>query len=120
MTRHQFLLSLIGAAGAAVIGQAAFAQTAAEKDLVDAAKARGEVGEQADGLLGFVKPSSDAVLRAAVNAINTGRQGLYRQAAARNNVTPEAAGASTFETVIQGKLKAGEYYRTPAGAWVRK
>jgi len=120
MTRQQFLLSLLGAAGAGFVGQAAHAQTSNAKAVVDAAKARGEVGEQADGLLGFVKPTNDPALRAAVNEINAGRSALYRQAAARNGVTPEAAGASAFDTVVMGLLKPGEYYRTPAGAWVRK
>ena len=45
---------------------------------------------------------------------------LYRDAAARNGVTPAAAGASAFETVVKARLKPGEYYRTPAGAWAQK
>lgn len=90
------------------------------KAAVDAAKAAGMVGEQADGFLGFVKPSSDPALKAAVDDINQGRAALYRQAAAKNGVTVEAAGASAYNTVVQSRLKPGEFYKPAGGGWVRK
>lgn len=111
---------LAGLAGALVLAGTAAADPAQSKALVDAAKSQGVVGEQADGYLGYVQPTSDAALKAAVGEINAGRAALYREAAARNNVTPEAAGASAFKTVVEAKLRPGEYYRTPDGAWVRK
>jgi uncharacterized protein YdbL (DUF1318 family) len=117
MHRRTFILSVIGAA---VLAGAAQADVAQSKALVDAAKAAGSVGEQADGFLGFVKPASDAALKAAVDEINAGRAQLYREAAARNNVTPAAAGGSAFQTVVMSKLKPGEYYRPEGGAWTRK
>jgi len=116
MYRRTFLLSAIGLA---VMAGAAQAQSQA-KAMVDAAKAAGTVGEQADGFLGFVKPAGDAALKAAVDEINAGRAQLYREAAARNNVTPEAAGGSAFQNVVLGKLRPGEYYRPEGGAWTRK
>jgi uncharacterized protein YdbL (DUF1318 family) len=109
-----------GGAVAVAAAGAAYADPAQSKAQVDAAKARGEVGEQADGYLGFVKPAGDPAVKAAVAEINAGRAQLYRQAAARNGVTPEAAGAAAFTQVVQSKLQPGEYYRTPDGAWVRK
>jgi uncharacterized protein YdbL (DUF1318 family) len=120
MHRRNFLA--LAAAGAAFLAASApaFAQTAEAKAAVDAAKASGVVGEQADGYLAFVKPSSDAAVKAAVAEINGGRAQLYREAAARNGVTPEAAGASAFETVIRGRLKPGEYFRSPGGVWAQK
>ena len=90
------------------------------KSAVDAAKAAGVVGEQSDGFLGFVKPSSDPALKAAVDEINSGRAQLYRQAAAKNGVSVEAAGASAYTTVVQAKLKPGEFYKPNGGGWVRK
>ena len=90
------------------------------KSAVDAAKAAGVVGEQADGFLGFVKPSSDPALKAAVDEINSGRASLYRQAAAKNGVSVEAAGASAYTTVVQAKLKPGEYFKPAGGGWVKK
>jgi uncharacterized protein len=90
------------------------------KAAVDQAKAAGIVGEMADGFLGFVKPSADTALKAAVDDINQGRAALYRQAAQKNGVSVEAAGASAFNTVVQIKLKPGEYYKPAGGGWVRK
>lgn len=110
-------------ATAAVVGTliagAAHADVAAAKAAVDAAKADGIVGEQADGTLGFVK-SGDPGLRAAVAEINAGRLEVYRQAAAKNGVTVEAAGAAAFQSVILSKIKIGEFYKPAGGGWVRK
>lgn len=84
------------------------------------AKTAGVIGEQADGFLGFVKPSSDTALKEAVAEINAGRAQLYREAAAKNGVAVEAAGASAFTNVVQARLRPGDYYKPAGGAWVRK
>jgi uncharacterized protein YdbL (DUF1318 family) len=120
MQRRDFLALGAAVLLAATPLQAAIAQSAQAKAAVDAAKAAGVVGEQADGYLGFVNASADAGVKAAVGEINAGRAQLYREAAARNGVTPEAAGAAAFETVVKARLKPGEYFRTPAGAWAQK
>jgi uncharacterized protein YdbL (DUF1318 family) len=98
----------------------AIAQSANAKSVVDAAKTAGVVGEQADGFLGFVKPSADTALKAAVDEINAGRAQLYREAAAKNGVTAAAAGASAFTTVVQARIKPGEFYKPAGGGWVKK
>jgi uncharacterized protein YdbL (DUF1318 family) len=105
---------------AAVVAVPAYADIAASKALVDAAKAKGVVGEQNNGYLGFVTPSSDAGLKAAVDEINAGRREVYAQAAAKNNVSADAAGISAFTNVILPKLAAGQYYQDGSGAWVKK
>jgi uncharacterized protein YdbL (DUF1318 family) len=109
---------------AAVIAALAVAPAAAiaidAKTAVDQAKAAGVVGEQGDGFLGFVKPSADTALKAAVQEINDGRRALYQQAAAKNGVSVEAAGQSAFNTVVQTRLKPGEYYKPAGGGWVKK
>ena len=112
----------VGAAvlAALAVAQPAVAQSANTKSVVDAAKAAGVVGEQANGFLGFVKPTDDTALRSAVQEINEGRAALYRQAAAKNGVSVEVAGASAFTQVVQGKLKPGEYYKPNGGGWIRK
>lgn len=112
-------LILIGAAGA-LLATAASAQSANTKSVVDAAKAAGVVGEQADGFLGYVRETGDPALKAAVSEINAGRAQLYREAAARNGVTAEAAGAAAYTQVVQTRLKPGEFYRPAGGAWTRK
>jgi uncharacterized protein YdbL (DUF1318 family) len=116
--RHDLSITAAVLAALAIAPAAAIAMDA--KSAVDAAKAQGVVGEQADGFLGFVKPSSDTALKAAVQEINDGRAGLYRQAAAKNGVSVEAAGASAYTTIVQAKLKPGEYYKPANGGWTKK
>ena len=126
MNRSKFIAAamvVMGAAGVLTLGAfagVAAAQTAQAKALVDAAKAQGIVGEKADGFLGFVRPSSDTTLEGAVAEINAGRAELYRQAAARNGVSPAAAGAAAFEEVVSARLRPGEYYQSADGAWRQK
>jgi hypothetical protein len=125
-SRHR-VVSLVVAIGLTLAAPAAvllpstpaFAQSAQAKDLVDGAKARGQVGEQGDGFLGFVMPSSDAGLTAAVAEINAGRAQAYREAAARTGVTPEAAGQATAQQLFM-RLAAGQYFKPIDGSWTRK
>lgn len=105
---------------AAIATPAAAYDLASDKAMVDAAKAQGIVGEQADGFLGFVTPSSDAALKAAVDNINAGRRDLFSQAAAKNGVSVDAAGQSAFATSIFPNLPAGYYYQDATGAWIKK
>ena len=113
-------LSISAALLAALAVAPAAAMAMDAKSAVDAAKTSGVVGEQADGFLGFVKASSDTALKAAVQEINEGRAALYRQAAAKNGVSVEAAGAAAYTTVVQARIKPGEHYRPAGGGWVRK
>ena len=113
------ILGLIAGSAVVVSGAAAVAQSDA-KARVDAAKAAGIVGEQADGFLGLVTGAADPAVKAAVAEINAGRAQLYREAGAKNGVSPEAAGAAAFNTVVQAKLKPGEFYKPAGGGWVRK
>ena len=119
MTRQKLLGGIAAAAAAILLAQPAAGQTAAAKATVDAAKARGEVGEQSDGFLGIIGNATGEV-RTAVAEINAGRAQVYREAAQKNGVSPAAAGAAAFVEVIQGRIRPGEYYRQPDGRWVRK
>ncbi|MDB5447922.1 MAG: hypothetical protein JWQ97_3239 [Phenylobacterium sp.] len=115
------LLSVSAAVLAALaLPAAAFAQSAQAKAAVDAAKAAGVVGEQADGFLGFVTGAADPALKAAVAEINAGRAAVYREAAAKSGATPEAAGASAFVNAILPRIQPGQYYRPAGGGWVKK
>lgn len=104
----------------AVVIAPAYADIAASKALVDAAKSKGVVGEGNTGYLAFVSGGGDAATKAAVDEINAGRRSVYGQAAAKNGVSAEAAGISAYANVIVPKLKAGEYYQNASGAWVKK
>lgn len=90
-----------------------------EKAVVDAAKAAGTVGEQADGYLGFVGGSADAATTAAVSAINAGRADVYAQTAAKSGTTREAAGQATGAQLI-ARTPAGQFVRPLGGGWTRK
>jgi uncharacterized protein YdbL (DUF1318 family) len=113
------ILGLLAVAGAAGLATGAYAQADA-KARVDAAKAAGIVGEQADGFLGLVTGDADPAVKAAVAEINAGRAQVYNEAASRNGVSPQAAGASAFETIVKAKIKPGEFYRPAGGGWVKK
>jgi uncharacterized protein len=103
----------------ALMSQPAFADLASDKATVEAAKAAGTVGEQADGYLGYVKGSADAATTAAVSAINAGRANVYRQTAAKTGVTPVAAGEATGAQLL-AKVPAGQYYKPLGGSWTKK
>ena len=90
----------------------------AAKATVDAAKAAGTVGEQADGTLGIVA-GGDASTRAAVAEINAGRAAAYREAAARTGVTPTAAGEAAYRQLLS-RMAPGQYYKPAGGGWTRK
>lgn len=117
MTFHMMLIPVAAVVGTLVAGPAL---AAGAKETVDAAKARGLVGERNDGYLGFVTDEGDTAAEVAVREINAGRAQLYRATAAKNGVTPEAAGAAAAKGVVQLKLRPGDYYQDEAGAWVRK
>jgi len=97
----------------------ATAQTPAQKAAIDAAKAAGAVGEQGDGYLGFVTPSTDPMLAAAVAAINAGRKQVYQEIAMKTNVSEQAAGEATAQQLFT-RLPAGQYFRPLNGNWTRK
>lgn len=112
-------LAFAGVGFLMTIGTPAHAQSAAEKSLVDAAKARGQVGEQGDGYLGFVVPSTDPALAAAVAAINSGRMQAYRDTAMRTGVSADAAGQATAQQLFS-RLPSGQYFKPLNGDWTRK
>ena len=114
------ILGVMIAGAIAATGGVAVAQSADAKARVDAAKSAGIVGEQGDGFLGFVTTAADPAIKAAVAEINAGRAQLYQEAATKNNVSPAAAGASAFNTVVQAKLRPGDFYKPLGGGWTKK
>ena len=112
------LKSVIFACAALLLATPAFADLASDKAAVDAAKAAGTVGEQADGYLGIVS-SADATVTAAVNEINAGRRSVYTQTATKSGVSPDAAGQATGAQLI-AKTPAGQFIKPIGGAWTKK
>jgi uncharacterized protein len=109
---------IFAAAALVLLSTPAFADLAADKATVDAAKTAGKVGEQADGYLGIVA-GADGAITAAVNAINAGRREVYTQTATKSGVTPDAAGQATGAQLI-AKTPAGEFIKPLGGAWTKK
>jgi len=103
-----------------VAAGAALAQTTAQKATIDAAKAQGTVGEQADGYLGFRVPSSDAALTQAVQVTNAARREAYARSAQTAGTTADIAGARMFEGQLLPRISTGQWYRNAQGQWVQR
>jgi uncharacterized protein YdbL (DUF1318 family) len=113
------LAAALAVALAGVALAPAFAQTAEQKALVDAAKQNGVVGETGEGLLAFVGGGGDPGLQAAVSAINAGRARAYAEAAAKAGVSQEAAGQAAARQVY-ARLPSGAYFKPLGGGWTKK
>jgi hypothetical protein len=111
--------NIFAAAALLLLATPAFADLASDKVAVDAAKAAGTVGEQADGYLGFVSGSADSGVTAAVNEINAARANVYAETAAKSGVTRDAAGQATGAQLI-GKVPGGQYFKPMGGAWTKR
>lgn len=115
------LASALLASGALTLhtygGSIAQAQSDA-KSIVDAAKNRGEIGEQIDGYLGVVSSASPAV-RAAMDEINIGRKAVYTRLAREQNVRVEVVARLTGEKQI-AKATTGQYVLGDDGRWTQK
>ncbi len=109
----------LGAALPAGVALAQGGDVAAAKSVVDTAKAHGIIGEQGDGLLGFVSASSDTQLKAAVATINAGRTEAYQSIAAKTGVS-ELNAAQAAAQQVRARLPSGYYYRPLDGGWTRK
>jgi uncharacterized protein YdbL (DUF1318 family) len=92
---------------------------ASAKSVVDAAKANGEVGEQADGYLGLVSGNVSSGVRAAVNEINIRRKSVYTDLARQQSVSVEAVSQLMAEKLI-AKSPSGTMVKDGNGNWVRK
>lgn len=111
-------MSNLKSAFAAVLLLVAAPAFADDKSTVEAAKAAGTVGEQADGYLGIVG-GADGAVTAAVNAINAGRAAVYADIAAKSGTTRDAAGQATGAQQI-AKTPSGQYIKPLGGGWTKK
>jgi uncharacterized protein YdbL (DUF1318 family) len=88
--------------------------------IVAQARAAGQVGEQADGYLGYV-PGADisAEVRSHVDQINIRRRTLYTNRAAERNVSVNEMAAAVACEVFSSRIGLGERYRDQSGQWRR-
>ena len=106
MSFRKFFVVTAAVAALGVAAGAAFAQTASQKAMIDAAKAQGTVGEQAD----------------AVQVTNSARREGYARSAqsAGEGATAEAAGVRAFQTIVMPRIQSGQWYRNAQGQWVQR
>ncbi len=107
------------AAGIVVLGATALSAPAAEAQTRDpayaAARAAGQVGEKADGYLGYPVPPSAEIRRMAED-INIKRRAVYAQKAQEQHATVEDY-AFTSGCLLISQTRAGEKYQAPNGSW---
>ena len=113
MTRSNFKPRLLGAA---LVGLLALSAPALAQDAVSAAKAAGQVGEQADGYLG-IKGSVSGEVRQAVDALNIKRRAAYTDLAAKRGVTVADMAAVTGCQTLATRVSQGQIYRIGSGDW---
>lgn len=86
--------------------------------VVAQARASGQVGEQADGFLGFVPGAQiSADLRGRVDQINIRRRALYSSRAAERDVTVNEMAAAVACEIFSARIAVGERYRDENGQW---
>lgn len=101
-------LALMLAGGAATVARA-------QGSAVSAALAEGNVGEQADGYLGF-RGNVSAAVKAAVDDINIQRRAAYTDLAAKRGVSVSDMAAATGCRTLATKVGPGRAYFVN-GSW---
>lgn len=114
MTSKTKIILGLGAAFAIAVGVSGIAR--AQSGGVSAALASGDVGEQADGYLGFRNPPSAGV-KAEVDAINIKRRAAYTDLAAKRGVSVSDMAAATGCQTLTTKVAPGRAYRLTDGVW---
>lgn len=100
------------------VSEPAIAQTQSAKAIVDAAKARGTIGETPAGYLAIVGGET-AAERNAMNEINIGRKAVYTRKARAENLQVEVVAAIFGEKQIL-KAAPGHKVMSANGSWQTK
>ncbi|HFB65556.1 MAG TPA: DUF1318 domain-containing protein [Aeromonadales bacterium] len=112
MKLHQLKFAII-ALFISILSQNAFSM------LVSDAKAKGLVGEQANGYVGIVTPAPSKEVIAMVKEVNSKRREIYSQLAKKQNLTLAAIEEIAGERNIK-KTPSGQYIKNSSGSWVTK
>jgi uncharacterized protein len=116
MMRTFALASAAVIAAALALSSPSWAQ--ASDAAITQARAAGQIGEQADGYLGFVPGASiSADLRGRVEQNNIQRRALYTRRAAERSVSVNEMAAAVACEVFERRIAVGERYRNEAGQW---
>jgi hypothetical protein len=81
------------------------------------AKAKGLVGEQADGYVGVVAGGAEA--SALAKQVNAKRRAEYAEIAEKRGTTVEAVAALAGRKLVE-RTPSGQYVRGTGGGWVKK
>lgn len=111
---------ITAAASAGLVIAAALSPVSAASALVENAKDRCIIGEQADGYIGVVSgQSASAELQREIRDINQQRKTVYSNLAKRNGVTIEVAAALTAEKLMN-QATSGQCVKTSSGDWIKR
>ena len=113
--RNKILRSTYVAVVAALLATSVSAQAQQRDPAYAAARASGEVGEKADGYLGFPTAPNASVKRMA-DDINIKRKSVYAEKAQANAATVEEY-AFTAGCLAILRTVPGEKYQAPDGSW---
>lgn len=84
---------------------------------LQAAKQAGLVGEQVNGYLGAVKPSSE--VNALIKEVNEKRKAKYQELATKHNVTVGAISARAAKKAMS-MTEHGQFVESAPGQWKKK
>jgi uncharacterized protein YdbL (DUF1318 family) len=117
---HAIALASPMLVGAFLLGAAlaAPARAQASDPIVAQARQAGQVGEQADGYLGYAPgAAASAEVRSHVDQINIRRRALYTSRASERSVSVNEMAAAVACEIFQGRIAVGEHYRDQNGQW---
>jgi uncharacterized protein YdbL (DUF1318 family) len=86
---------------------------------LDEARAKGKVGERADGYVAAVKDDPSDEVKALVADINAKRRAAYEEIAKRNGAPAEAVAALAGQKMLAEKAQPGWYVNDGSG-WKQK
>ena len=84
---------------------------------LDQARAAGQIGERADGLVGAVTTTSNAEVTALIETINKARLEAYRALAQKEGTPLDAVQAVAGERQMQAAARNGWYVMDASGRW---
>lgn len=117
MKRTLLIAAAAAAATALALAAPSWAQSGGDS-VIAQSRAAGQVGEQADGYLGFVPGASiSADLRGRVEQNNIQRRALYTRRASERNVSVNEMAAAVACEVFERRIAVGERYRNEGGQW---
>lgn len=94
------------------------ARAQAADPVVAQARAAEQVGEQADGYLGFVPGAAvSADVRSHVDQINIRRRAVYTSRAQQRSVSVNEMAAAVACEIFQSRIALNERYRDESGQW---